>query len=253
MARRRNSNRRRRRGRFVFLYKLLSILVICGVIIAALTLFFRVDSVEIQGNQRYTTEEVRKESGVKTGHNLFLMNKYRIASSLLSKLPYIEQVRISRHLPDQLVIQVTECTTVLAVKQDGSTWLVSPSGKIVAQAGVSEASKYAVIDGFQMLSPSVGSAMAVETALSGRQESLLSLLGALEKSGMLDQVKAIHLGDASVLTMDYAGRFSVELSYGADYAYKLQNLQAVIGKLESNETGTINLRVDGKANFIPGK
>ena len=75
MARRRNSNRRRRRGRFVFLYKLLSILVICGVIIAALTLFFRVDSVEIQGNQRYTTEEVRKESGVGTGEKLCLLNK----------------------------------------------------------------------------------------------------------------------------------------------------------------------------------
>ena len=253
MARRRNTNRRRRRGRFVFLYKLLSILVICGVIIAALTLFFRVDSVEIEGNQRYTTEEIRKESGVEAGDNLFLMNKYRIVGNLLSKLPYIEQVRISRHLPDQLVIQVTECTTVLAVTQSGSTWLVSPSGKIVAQAAAADASQYAVIDGVQMLSPSVGSSMAVETALSARQESLLSLLGALEKDGILDQVNAVHLGDASILTMDYAGRFTVELAYGADYAYKLQNLQAVIGKLESNETGTINLRVDGKANFIPGK
>ena len=166
MARRRNTNRRRRRGRFVFLYKLLSILVICGVIIAALTLFFRVDSVEIEGNQRYTTEEIRKESGVEVGDNLFLMNKYRIAGNLLSKLPYIEQVRISRHLPDQLVIQVTECTTVLAVTQSGSTWLVSPSGKIVAQAAAADASQYAVIDGVQMLSPSVGSSMDVINAVT---------------------------------------------------------------------------------------
>ena len=60
-------------------------------------------------------------------------------------------------------------------------------------------------------------------------------------------------GSLGASGMDYAGRFTVELAYGADYAYKLQNLQAVIGKLESNETGTISLRVDGKANFIPGK
>ena len=70
---------------------------------------------------------------------------------------------------------------------------------------------------------------------------------------MLEQTGAIHLEDPSVLSMEYAGRFTVEFSYGADYGYKLQNLQAVIGKLESNETGTINLRVDGKANFIPSK
>lgn len=253
MARRRNPNRRRRRGRFVFLYKLLSVLVICGVVIAALTLFFRVDSVEIQGNQRYTADEIRRESGVETGDNLFLLNKYRIAGSLLSKLPYIEQVRISRRLPDHLVIRVTECSTVLAITQGGSAWLVSPSGKIVAQTAESEASNYAVIDGCQLLSPSVGSGIAMETALSGRQESLLSLLKQLEKYEMLDQTNAIHLGDASILTMAYAGRFTVEFAYGADYSYKLQNLQAVIGKLESNETGTINLLVDGKANFIPSK
>ena len=38
MARRRHSNRRRRRGNFGFLYKLLSVLVICAAVVMALTL-----------------------------------------------------------------------------------------------------------------------------------------------------------------------------------------------------------------------
>ena len=49
MARRRHSNRRRRRGNFGFLYKLLSVLVICGAVVAALTLFFRVDTIGSPG------------------------------------------------------------------------------------------------------------------------------------------------------------------------------------------------------------
>lgn len=57
-ARRRHSNRRRRRGSFGFLYRLLSVLVICGVIVVALTLFFRVDTVVVTGTQRYTQQEV---------------------------------------------------------------------------------------------------------------------------------------------------------------------------------------------------
>ena len=48
MARRRNSNRRRRRGSFGFLYKLLSTLVICAAVVAALTLFFRVEWGELK-------------------------------------------------------------------------------------------------------------------------------------------------------------------------------------------------------------
>ena len=58
MARRRHSNRRHRRGNSGFLYKLLSVLVICGAVVAALTLFFRVDTIEVTGQERYTDDEV---------------------------------------------------------------------------------------------------------------------------------------------------------------------------------------------------
>ena len=78
MARRRHSNRRRHRGRFSFLYKVLSILLVCTVIVVALTLFFRVNLILVEGEQRYTEDEVRKATQVETGDNLFLMNKYEI-------------------------------------------------------------------------------------------------------------------------------------------------------------------------------
>ena len=52
MARRRGSARRRRRGGSGFLYKLLSVLLICGCLVAAITLFFRVDTVVITGEKR---------------------------------------------------------------------------------------------------------------------------------------------------------------------------------------------------------
>ena len=60
MARRRGSARRRRRGGSGFLYKLLSVLLICGCLVAAITLFFRVDTVVITGEKRYTEAEIRR-------------------------------------------------------------------------------------------------------------------------------------------------------------------------------------------------
>ena len=106
MARRRNRNRHRR-GRFGFLYKMLSVLAICGAIIAALTLFFRVDSIVITGEERYSEQEIVDATGLRIGDNLFLLNKYAIAEDLLKKLPYITAVRINRELPDTLTIDVT--------------------------------------------------------------------------------------------------------------------------------------------------
>lgn len=55
--------------------------------------------------------------------------------------------------------------------------------------------------------------------IPGRQ-SLLELLAALEAADKLGEVDAIHIGNAAYLTMDYMGRFSVELNYDADFAYK---------------------------------
>ncbi|MEG1657549.1 MAG: FtsQ-type POTRA domain-containing protein [Oscillibacter sp.] len=251
MARRKNSNRRRRRGGFGFLYKLLSTLVICGAIVAALTLFFRVDTVVVTGNVRYTREEIVSATGIQIGDNLSLLNKHDVAQNLQQKLPYIELPRINRKYPDTLLIEVSECDFTLAIVQDGGVWYLSPGGKIVEQTAAPLTRQVPVVDGCKLLAPSVGTPIALATEYASQQESLLGLLKALDEAALLDQVHAIHLGEISMLTMDFGGRFTVELPYGADYAYKLRALQTVIGKLESNETGTICLtRDDGRVNFI---
>lgn len=183
MARRRKSNRRRR-GSFGFLYKLLSVLVICGAIVAALTLFFRVDTVVITGQQRYTEEEIREASGIAEGANLVLFNKYTAAITLSVPCPYIEEISINRKLPDTLLIQVRECSIPLAVVQDGSAWLVSASGKIVDQQEAAAAAEYAQIDGCELLGAVCGNAAGSGNGVYHPAEQLaVSAGGAGESSG----------------------------------------------------------------------
>ena len=147
MARRRKSNRRRRRGRFGFLYKLLSVLAICAAVVLALTLFFRVNTLEISGGVRYTTEQIQEASGIEIGDNLFLLNKFDVRNRLAEELPYIEDVHINRRLPSTLIIEVTECSQVFAVMQSGSAWLISPSGKIVDRVEPAEAEGIPTVGG----------------------------------------------------------------------------------------------------------
>ena len=252
MARRRKSNRRRR-GHFGVLYKLLSVLVICGAIIAALTLFFRVDTVVVTGQQRYTEQQVREAAGVETGDNLYLLNKNTVANNIVTALPYIEHIRINRKLPDTLLIEVKECGTALAVIQDGYAWYVSPGGKIVEQREAGAATDCGIISGCTLLAPSVGTRIALATEYASQQSSLLDLLAALESAGMLDEVDGIRLDDPACIAMDYAGRFTVEMLYGDDYAYKLKALNAALdsGKIQDNMTGTFDMRrEDGRTYFI---
>ena len=248
MARRRRS-KRRRRGSFAFLYKLLSVLAISAAIIAALTMFFRVTSIQISGQQRYTEQQVRAASGVQEGDNLFLLNKYDVAGSIVEELPYIEETRINRKLPSTLLIQVTECATPMAVVQDGSAWLVSARGKIVDQLDEAAAADYGRISGCTLLAPSVGTKLALATDFSSQQESLLRLLAALESAGMLELVDGIRMEDLSMIRMDYDGRFTVKLPYGADYERKMAILAMALEHeaVQDNMTGTFDMmREDGR-------
>lgn len=252
MARRRRSNRRRG-GHFGVLYKLLSVLVICACLVAALTLFFRVDTVIVTGQQRYTQQQVLDATGIQTGDNLYLLNKNTVAGNIVDALPYIESIRINRKLPDTLLIEVKECGTALAVIQDGSAWYVSPRGKIVEQREAGKATDCGIISGCTLLAPSVGTPIALATEYASQQKSLLALLEALENAQMLEQVDGIALDDPSCITMDYAGRFSVKMLYEDDYAYKLKTLNAALdsGKIQSNMTGTFDMRrEDGRTYFI---
>ena len=93
--------------------------------------------------------------------------------------------------------------------------------------------------------------MSFALELQNRQESLFALLTALESAELTGAVRAIHLGDPTVLSMDYTERFTVEMPYGADYPRLLRYLTLVIEELETNLTGVIDLTRDGEPHFCP--
>ena len=245
MARKRRPRRRRRGSGF--LYRLLTVLTISAVIVVALTLFFKVETIVVEGNVRYTEDEIREASGVSPGDNLFLLNRSAISQRMTEQLPYLETVRPVPKLPDTLLIEVTECASTYAIPQEGVVWVISGVGKLVGTA--QETGDLPVIDGCELLAPSVGSHMALATEFHTRQESLLSLLSALDEAEAVEQVDAIHLDNPATLVMDYAGRFSVVMPYGADYGKLLRFVDEAMGRLESNETGIIDLTIEGEAHI----
>ena len=72
--------------------------------------------------------------------------------------------------------------------------------------------------------------------------------------GLTENVDGIRMDDLSDLNMDYMGRFTVRMAYGADYAWELKKLTMTLAddKIQSNMTGTIDLRLESeRVFFIP--
>ena len=142
MASARNNRRRRRsRGRFGPLFKLLCLLAVIVALTLGATVFFQVETVVVSGNSRYTQGEVVEASGIQIGDNLYRLNKIQISQQLLQTLPYLETVSIRRSLPSTLVIQVTEWQAVARVEAPDSSSLQQSSGETEPADGEGDAAE----------------------------------------------------------------------------------------------------------------
>ncbi|MBQ9459262.1 MAG: FtsQ-type POTRA domain-containing protein [Oscillospiraceae bacterium] len=243
-------NRRRRRGRYSFLLKLFGFAVAVAAILAAVTLFFRMDHIVVQGCERYSEQDIVGASGLKMGGNLYFLNKYDVKEAIFAKLPYVEEVRINRKLPDTLLIEVRECKAAAGVSDATELWLISDQGKLLEKT-TSVPAGCPLITGASLIAPAPSAKMDAGKDAAYRTGVVLTLLRESAAHRMRENIGEIEMGDDTALSFTYLGRFTVRLPWTADLDYKLDNLAYVVDNLENNETGRIDLMTEGKASFIP--
>lgn len=250
MQNRRKNRKRRRRGRFGFLYKSLSAILIFSAIFAGCMVFFRVNEIDAEGGVRYTKEEIIAASGIKTGENLVLLNKNKIAREILGTLPYVDEVAIRRQLPDTVELSVSECTPVASIQSEGDWWLMDVNGKLLEKGNQTLGEQYAEVTGLTPILPEEGDRLAVGDENSAKLKSLTELLTSLSDRDMMHQVSAVDLTEVTTIKLRYAGRFDVLLPMTADFARKVWRLEEVVKLLEENESGTLDLTGE-KGYFRP--
>lgn len=250
-ARKNNRGRRRNRGRFSFLYVLLSFLLILIALVVGSVVFFRVGSIEVNGNDRYSAQEIIDATQVQQGDNLFRLNTTKISQALISELPYIRSASVGWDLPDGLIVTVTECQAVACIQTETGWFLIDSRGKLLEQGSPSLKQKYPQVSGISPLSPSAGQHIVVTESEELRLDALSGLLTAMENRNLLSGLIDLKLDSNSTVSFGYTDRFTVEIPLSCDYDYKMRAMEFVIEHLEDNEVGLIDLTRDDKSFFIP--
>lgn len=244
-ARKNRDRRRRRRGRFGFLYKLLSFLVIFAAILAGCVAFFRVNEVTVTGNNRYSAQEVIAASGVELGDNLFLVNRPQTAQSILRELPYVENAVPIHRLPDRVELHITECVPAAALRYEGSWWLMDARGKLLEQGGKALAEGLPEVRGIHPVEPAVGEWVKVDILEQTRLDGLEQLLTALKGRGMAGEVtQFIDLSASNVIRFGYGEELTVAVPMEGDFelrVYSLQQTLETFARQGETVTGTLEL------------
>lgn len=255
-ARKKRRGRHHGRGRFGFLYVVLSTAAILAAIVLGSAVFFRVNSIQVTGQSRYSAEKIIEAAEVKQGDNLFGLDRVKVSKQIIARLPYVESVSITRRLPDGVDIAVTECTGAAAIEGEGAWWILNAGGKFVERTDAAGAAGLPPITGLTPVAPMVGSRLEVPEEQILKLESLIALLKAINQYGMATQIQSYDLTAVNVIEAGYAGRFTLKMPMsGADYDYLMNAVdRAVKEKLDVSTSGIMDLsrlESEGILNVIP--
>ncbi len=232
--------RRRRRRRNIVFYTALFLLVIGVAILLCFTVLFKLETVSVSGSSRYSAEEIIKASGLVKGENLFRQDLDKASSRVEETLPYIGEAQVSRKLPAEIVITVSEAQIAGVVEFEGQKILLDAKGKVLEATGEAP-ENCPVFKGLKIKDAVPGKPL--QYAEEEQKKTVDSLMQAIEESG-LSNITEYDVTDIYNLSLVYNNRIRLELGVSTDLVYKLRFfneglLQA--GKLTDKDMGTLDL------------
>lgn len=250
---RRNRRRQTEYRQTGALAKLLVMLAVVAAIVLGVAIFFRVGTVDVQGNAIYSTDQVIMASGLEEGDNLLMVNRFAVAGRIKAMMPYVRDVSVSPSLPDTVIIQVRESDVAVLVQSDvGAQWYLNTDGRVMGTTVEGFRGQIITVDGVTVTAPRAGESAVAAEGQSENLDAALQVVRQMEGTGLLEQVTEVDSSRVYDLLLRCGDRLEIRLGGNEDLEYKIQYLQVILEDLEDYQMGTIDLTfdVDRVARFI---
>ena len=242
-----------------FLIRIATVVAIVMAIVFGMSIFFKVDKVEIAGTEKYSVAQIQEASGILDGTNLLTLNKGQIASRILSKLPYINKVlSIGIRLPDTVVIEVEETEVAYSVQsEEGLWWLVSCEGKILEKIDASASRGQTRILGVKLADPEIGKTAVASEMVAvppveaptapitvynyERLSAALQIAKEMEDNGVLGELASIDVSDMANIVVWYGQRFEMRFGDDEDIPKKVFSALQTIYQLGQYDSGVLDV------------
>jgi hypothetical protein len=235
-------------------------------------LFMQTSAIVVEGNSRYSSEEIIAASQLKPEGVLFLTDLSGVAAKrVTAAFPYIADTKIIYRIPDTIVIRVTELEPVAYVTcLDGTVALLAPDGRVLelnptapegirldgifpqaAQVGSGES-----LTGLSQMDSLLGveDGFAVGLKLSDADRERLSYaLEIIEELQAQDLTRYVTYLNASILNpqFDLNKKFVVDMGMRQNTVGKIETLIRAVKNMEPGSAGVIDMSVPGEAHYIP--
>ncbi len=243
---------RKRKMRKNFLMFFMAVAVLCIGLVLVFSLFFKINTISVKGDNVYSDKMVTEKSGIDFGANLFRINEKKISEKLSKDLPYIEEITLERNLPDTLIINVKATKEVAAIASKGGFVLIDKKGKVLDKDASILRENVAVINNVKTAEITEGEKISFTS--QEKTDAVLALLEAIDKCG-LDLITQINIKNINDIRIKYDDRITFEIGSLTNVETKLARGKAALEKeneINAYSEGTLDLKTEPYVYFKAG-
>lgn len=226
-----------------------AVIVIAAIFVMSIS--FRVKDIRVTGNEHYTDSEIINAIDIEEGDNLFFFDRFAAISRVFAKLPYVEEVSVTRNLPDRVVIHVRESKAIGFIKMGTELWTLDHNCKVLGKAAEGEEETLIQIDGLQPGTMFINEPLTLTEGGDRTLDYLKTVLNEIQGRNMTEHIKKLDFTNANAVEMYYDNLYTIDLGdpYGTDHKFGM--IVSAISQLLPGDTGYIDVTDAATVHFIP--
>jgi len=214
----------------------LCLLVLVVIIAILLSPIFNVKEITVSNNNRVSTEEITNLSGLNINQNIFKFMKLSVINKIKEN-SYIDQVKISRQLPDKISIEVTERTPTYMLEFNQMYAYINNQGYILEISN--EPLKLPTISGYKTDVKDIKPGGRLNLDDLTTLENIIQITNIANDNEILDQITGFVIADDK-LTLQLQNQKVAYVRDMTNINIKIVNLKAILER-EKNKAGEIFL------------
>ena len=200
---------KKKKHRKLLSYAAVAVGIIAIMLVLSLTVLFKIDTISVKGNERYSVKEIMAVLPVEKENNLFITDTGYAEEKLEATLPYIYDAEVKRHFPSTITVTVHETATVYSVKNKDKTYTLLDDRLKVLESNIEKAPKNAV----ELRRVALSDAIVGKTATftNKKTQERVAALIATVKSMQLEKITAVYSTDINNNYLVYDKRITFKL------------------------------------------
>ena len=244
-----NQKRQKRKKRIKNIIKYSSIIIIAiiGIVFALTSPLFNIKEIKVENNNILSTEKIVSVSGLKLDDNIFRFLKSDI-EKYIKEEPYIEDVKISRELPDTVKIDVKEKQRDFYIKFLNGYAYINNQGYILEIAD--KTINIPVIQGLETPEEEIAPGKRLNNNDLKKLENVIQIMTVAKENEIDSKITGIDISNKNdyILYLEEEKK-SAHIGNTNNLTTKILYIKEIMEKYEAGKEGTIFVNGDFTNKF----